>query len=75
MAISVGKGGSQLNQQSKYPATTFEDDLLPELRESMRSVLKTNTIMLKEIKKIPIWHFPYVLTKKEPVWKNVNLTF
>lgn len=68
---SLGKGGSQLNQQtSNYPATTFESDLLPELGESMGSVLKTDTTMLKEIEKIPIWHFPYVLIKKEPVWKN-----
>lgn len=26
--------------------------------------------MLKGIEKIPAWHFPYILTKKEPVWKN-----
>lgn len=32
----------------------FEGDLLPELEESMESVLKTDSTMLKEIEKIPI---------------------
>lgn len=35
----------------------------------MGLVLKTDITMLKEIQKIPIWHFPYVL-KEEPGWKN-----
>lgn len=49
----------------------FEGDLLPELEESMESVLKTDSTMLKEIEKIPIQHFLYVLIKKEPVWKKM----
>lgn len=35
----------------------------------MGLVLKTDTAMLKGIEKIPVWHFPYILTKKNQYGK------